>query len=148
MATYELTSRWHVDVSRERLWGVLEDGLADADPMPWWPRVETIGRGADDLVLRARSNLGYALTFRLHGLVTSPPDRMWFEADGDLRGRGVLTFVEVDDRRSVLDIRWNVDADRAWMRVTRPLLRPMFVAAHGRLMRDGERRLNAWLAAP
>lgn len=146
MAAYELASCWHLDASRDRVWDVLEGGLAGPDPMPWWPQVRTIGRGRDHVVLRTRSRLGYALTFRLHDLRTSPPDRMAFAADGDLRGRGSLVFREVDADTSILDIRWDVDVDRRWMRLTSPLLRHVFVVAHANVMRTGERHLNAWLA--
>lgn len=145
MAAYDLASRWHVRASRDRLWKVLDAGLAGPDPMPWWPQVRAIGRGPEHVVLRIRSHLGYALTFRLHDLTTSPPDRMTFVADGDLRGHGSLTFGEVDGDSSVLDIHWDVDVDRRWMRLASPLLRPLFVAAHAMVMRAGERHLNAWL---
>lgn len=146
VTTYELASRWHVDASRDRLWQALEEGLAGPDPMPWWPQVRTIGRGPHEVVLRTHSHLGYALTFRLYDLVTSRPERMTFAADGDLRGSGSLVFREVDAVSSVLDIRWDVDVDRRWMRLTAPLLRRVFVAAHVRVMADGERHLNTWIA--
>jgi hypothetical protein len=46
-----------------------------------------------------------------------------------------------------MDIDWRVATDRRWMRWTGWLLRPVFVAGHHLIMRQGEKNLNAWLSA-
>jgi len=144
---YVLVSRWRVDRSREALWDVLEALLATPDPLPWWPSVQVIAYDGDNLDVRASSGLGYAVTFRLANLQTHRPDRLSFTSEGDLRGRGVVTFVELTPETSAMDIDWRVATDRRWMRRTAWLLRPVFVVGHNIVMRQGEKHLNAWLAA-
>jgi hypothetical protein len=145
-ADYVLRSRWRVQRSRQSLWDVLEALLATDDPLPWWPAVEVLGYDGDDLRLRASSHLGYALKFTLSDLRSHPPDRLTFRADGDLSGRGEVAFVDDGPSGSALEIDWRVDTSRPWMRRTSWLLRPVFVLGHHLVMRQGERRLNAWLA--
>jgi hypothetical protein len=144
---YVLVSRWRIARSREELWDVLEALLATSDPLPWWPSVQVTGYDGDNLDLRAASGLGYAVTFRLANLDTRRPDRLTFTSEGDLRGRGEVTFVELDAGTSAMDIDWRVATDRRWMRWSAWLLRPVFVAGHHIVMRQGEKHLNAWLEA-
>lgn len=142
---YVLVSRWHVARDRESLWDALDGLLSTSDPMVWWPSVAVTGYDGDDLHLRAASGLGYSLTFWLSDLQVQRPDRLTFRADGDLRGSGEVRFVDLGPRASAMDIDWRVATDRAWMRWTSWLLRPVFVAGHHLVMRQGEKRLNAWL---
>ena len=144
---YVLVSRWQVDRSRESLWDVLEALLETPDPLPWWPSVQVVAYDGDNLDVRASSGLGYSVTFRLANLQAHRPDRLSFTSEGDLRGRGVVTFVELTPGTSAMDIDWRVATDRRWMRWTSWLLRPVFVVGHNIVMRQGERHLNAWLAA-
>jgi hypothetical protein len=59
-----------------------------------------------------------------------------------------VTFVDGEDgSSSYMDIDWRVATDRHWMRWTGWLLRPVFVAGHHMIMRQGEKNLNAWLTA-
>ena len=142
-----LVSHWRVDRGREALWDVLEALLATSDPLPWWPSVQVTAYDGDNLDLRAASGLGYAVTFRLADLDVHRPDRLTFTSDGDLRGRGEITFRELTAGTSVMDIDWRVATDRRWMRWTAWLLRPVFVAGHHIVMRQGEKHLNEWLHA-
>ncbi|KAA1399377.1 hypothetical protein [Aeromicrobium ginsengisoli] len=144
---YVLLSRWQVDRSRESLWDVLEALLETPDPLPWWPSVQVTAYDGDNLDVRAASGLGYAVTFRLANLEAQRPSLLSFTSEGDLRGRGVVTFVELTDGISAMDIDWRVATDRRWMRWTSWLLRPVFIAGHHIVMRQGEKHLNAWLAA-
>lgn len=144
---YVLTSRWHVGRGRESLWDALEALLATGDPLVWWPSVQVTHYDGSDLALRAGSGLGYAVSFRLSDLQTHRPDRLTFTATGDLRGRGEVVFTEAGPGAAVMDIDWRVATDRRWMRWTAWLLRPVFVAGHHLVMRQGEKHLNAWLAA-
>jgi hypothetical protein len=145
-SAYEFRSRWHVGHSRESLWDSLEALLATDNPIPWWPSVQVTYYDGDDLELRAASHLGYALTFRLADLESYRPDRLTFTSSGDLRGTGEVTFVDLG-ARSAMDIDWHVATDRRWMRWSTWVLRPVFVAGHHLIMRQGEKHLNAWLDA-
>jgi hypothetical protein len=144
---YVLVSRWRVDRSRESLWDVLEGLLATSDPLPWWPSVQVTAYDGDNLDLHAASGLGYSVTFRLGNLKSQRPDRLTFTSEGDLRGSGEVTFLELTPETSEMDIDWRVATDRRWMRWTAWLLRPVFVAGHHIVMRQGEKHLNEWLHA-
>lgn len=64
--------------------------------------------------------------------------RLVAESTGDLVGRGSLDVTE-DGPGSALTWTWEVETHRPWMRITGPLLRPVFVLAHTLVMRRGER---------
>ncbi|MEJ7635628.1 hypothetical protein [Aeromicrobium sp.] len=144
---YVLVSRWHVELGREPLWDVVEALLETTDPLVWWPSVQVTDYHGDDLKMRASSGLGYSVSFVLADLELSRPDRLTFSSRGDLRGRGAVTFVELDDDRTMMEIDWRVATDRRWMRWSAWLLRPVFVAGHHVVMRRGGRHFNRWLAA-
>lgn len=145
---YEFHSRWQVVCSRDALWDELEALLASDDPMAWWGSVEVVAYDGSDLSVRAASHFGYRLSFQLKNLHLSRPNTLSFDSDGELRGTGVATFADGDDgRSSAMDIDWHVATDRRWMRWSGWLLRPVFVAGHHLIMRQGEKHLNAWLAA-
>lgn len=142
---YVLVSRWTVARSRESLWDELEALLATSDPLPWWPAVQVTSYDGDDLELRAASGFGYAVRFRLSNLQVHRPDRLTFTSEGDLHGRGEVTFVPLAADRAAMDIDWQVATQKRWMRRTAWLLRPIFVAGHHVVMRSGEKHLNHWL---
>jgi hypothetical protein len=142
---YEFRSRWQIVRSRESLWDALEGLLASEDPMPWWPSVQVTAYDGHSVDLRARSRLGYALTFRLSHLETDRPTKLTFASDGELRGAGTVRFEDLGPQESAMDIDWLVSTDKAWMRWTTWLLRPVFVLGHHLVMRQGEKHLNAWL---
>jgi hypothetical protein len=143
---YVFHSRWHVPLSRDALWDEVEQLLASDDPMAWWESVEVTHYDGQNLAARAASHFGYRLAFQLTHLKLTRPTHLSFDSEGDLRGSGKVTFVDGDDgSSSYMDIDWRVATDRRWMRWTGWLLRPVFVAGHHMIMRQGEKNLNAWL---
>lgn len=143
---YEMTSQWDVGVSRETMWEVFDEMLDSADPMPWWSALQVVSNDGTTMSLKARSPIGYTLRFRVHDIVARRPDTLTYASDGDLRGNGSTTFRSAGDDACVLDFRWNVVVDRAWMRATSWALRPLFVLGHNLVMAQGEKKLNTWLA--
>lgn len=142
---YAFASRWTVARSRDSLWDVFEHLLGTDDPMLWWPSVHVENYDGVTMSLRADSAFGYSLRFRLTNLQVRRPGILTFIAQGDLRGTGVVSFVEAGDMACHLDIAWKVSVDRRWMRRSSWLLRPVFRAGHTLIMRQGQKRLNAWL---
>ncbi len=142
---YVFHSRWNVPLGREALWNEVERLLSSDDPMEWWGSVETTHYDGRNLRARAASAFGYRLSFELKDLELARPESLTFDSEGDLRGSGVITFVDGGES-SAMDIDWRVDADRRWMRATGWILRPVFVAGHHLIMRQGEKHLNAWFA--
>lgn len=144
---YAFRSRWLIARGRESLWDALESLLASDDPMSWWPSVQVTAYDGDRLEVRAASRFGYGLTFRLADLQTSRPTRLTLVSEGELRGTGDVTFDDLGAHESAMHIYWLVSTDKAWMRRTSWLLRPVFVLGHNLVMRQGEKHLNAWLRA-
>ncbi len=130
---------------RRELWPHVESLVASDDPMIWWPSVQVISSIPGRVALRTRSSFGYHLNFCLLDLVLEEPNEMRFAAEGDLVGRGVVTFADVGPDRTAMLIDWQVSAVRPWMRRTSWLLRPIFTVAHHVVMREGERRFSAWV---
>lgn len=151
MSHYRFVSTWATHVPPERCWSILERSLRDGR-IAWWPQVEIHGvgiRGADGggtvrvepdepLRMRVRSPLGYALEVELRLTEVEAPRRLAARSRGDLDGGGTLDIHRTEDG-SDLVWTWTVTPRRRWMRVTGPLLRPAFAAAHTAVMRRGER---------
>ena len=131
---------------RQQVWDVFEALVDGVDPFSWWPDLRVVRRDADEILVEARSVLGYRLRFRLHGLWAEPPGRLGFDSDGDLEGSAQIAIRSDGLRTSLVVIRWEVDTTRRWMRRSRPLLAPLFVIAHDVMMRRGHRSLCLWLA--
>lgn len=146
-SNYEFHSRWQVVRGREALWDELEALLASDDPMAWWESVEVTNYDGHKLAVRAASRFGYRLAFQLTHLELTRPTHLTFDSEGDLRGSGKVTFVGREGSSSYMDIEWRVATDRRWMQWTGWLLRPVFVAGHHLIMRQGEKNLNSWLEA-
>lgn len=143
---YEFRSVWDVAEPPDRLWTTLQELLEQDDPMPWWDAVTVTDHRDDAIDLVARSAFGYRLRFTVHDLDLQPPRTMRFSSRGDLEGSALLTFAPAAAERTRLTIDWHVDVTRPWMVRSERVLRPAFEAAHGLVMRSGERRLNRWLA--
>lgn len=144
-SVYVLTSHWTINTDRTELWRIFEELLESEDLMIWWPAVEVVSNDERGITLRTRSGLGYSLTFWLHDLKATAPEKVSFASSGDLRGNGELVFAPVNDTSCALDIAWNVAVDRAWMKRSSWFLRPIFIAAHTVVMHRAERKLNSWI---
>ena len=142
---YEFRSVWDVAQPPDELWATLRDLLEHDDPMPWWDAVSVTDHRGEEMDLVARSAFGYRLRFTVHELDLRPPWTMSFRSRGDLEGSALLSFAAGRTGRTRLTIDWHVDATRPWMVRSERVLRPVFVGAHGLIMRSGERRLNRWL---
>jgi len=149
-APYAFESRWDVPAAPAQCWPLLERAL---QPGPsWWPGVtvpdppDRIEPGAL-LTFRVRSRLGYVLRMRLRITEVRSGVRIAAASTGDLEGRGSIDVAPGEAGRTLITIRWQVVTRRRWMNATARVLRPVFVAAHGRVMRDGERALCATIAS-
>ncbi|ACZ31246.1 hypothetical protein Xcel_2228 [Xylanimonas cellulosilytica DSM 15894] len=173
MRKFHLVSRWHVDAPVDAVWDVLAD---PAFTWPsWWPAlsaddvVASGGRTAERwsrVRLRVRSPLGWSLHV---GLVlesacepaAGPPvqaGRALLRASGDLVGTGAVVVVRLpaplpdgddDGGATEVTLTWSVGLARAGVtgRLLGLLPRWVLTAAHGAVMRSGERGLRARVGA-
>lgn len=152
MTDYRFRSTWVIDAPRE----VLFDALRDYERWPeWWPGAEAMREleptGDDGLGGLGRyvwrSHVGYRLRFDGSATAVQRPELLAGSVDGDLRGSGTWRLFVGADGATVLVYLWQVEANRAWLRVIAPLLRRVLEWNHDRLMRDGARGLAAHVGA-
>ena len=131
-AEYVFVDEWDV---RAPIAAVFQ-ALADARTYPEWWRPVYLSVESDGPPEVGRKSIEYfkgRLPYRLR--MTSeivrmePPREFEIAASGDLTGRGVWTLSERD---GVVHVRfdWRVNADRMFLRVLTPVLRPLFRANH------------------
>lgn len=158
---YDLSSTWTIPNSREEVWEVIADPAMSWQL--WWPgcsrgkpNVETTPSGPDPrerllattATLNFKAALGYTLSVACHPTLVERPDRIAFDATGDLAGQGRVTLSSLADGSTRLDIEWRVRPTPRWMRLLDPVAGPVFKHAHDGLMRRGEEGLRAYLAQP
>ncbi|KIC57417.1 hypothetical protein [Microbacterium hominis] len=148
---YSFTSHWLLPVSVEECWARCEAALM-AGEVPWWPAVgleprRTALAPGDIVHLRVRSPWGYRLRVVLTVTDLVPARRLAAVSGGDLVGKGSLHLAPASAPATGARLTWvwEVSATRRWMRLTAPVLRPVFAAAHTLIMRRGERGLIAHL---
>jgi hypothetical protein len=149
-AAYAFESRWDVPAPPERCWLMLERALRPEGS--WWPGVSVPDPPArlspgEPLTFRVRSPVGYVLRMRLRLTEVQPGIRIAAASTGDLDGTGSIEVARTTTDGSRVTIRWEVRTRRRWMNVTARVLRPVFVAAHDRVMRTGEKALRTALAS-
>ena len=159
---YVLPSCWLLDASPEDVWDVVAAG--DMSWPRWWPgcslqelSVPDGAAGEDpEAVLLAgtarlqfRAALGYRLSITVSPTAAEHPHLIEFDAGGDLEGTGRIRLERLPGTpdRTRMAIDWRVTPARRWMRLLTPLARPAFTAAHGLLMRRGEKGLRRELLA-
>lgn len=139
-----LVSRWRLETTRERLWELL--GRPEDWP-GWWPHlasVEQISAGNAEGIgarrrLHWRSGLGYGFFVVMTTTRAERLREIEAVAGGDLRGIG-LWVIEQDGPGAVrLTYRWDVELAKPWMRLSAPLLRPVFAWRHFAVMGSGAR---------
>jgi hypothetical protein len=146
---YSFRTRWIVPAAPERCWAELERTVTGASGS-WWPGLRIVRpaaalRPGAALRIAVRSPLGYGLRCDLRVTDLVPGRSLTADSTGDLSGRGRIR-VDPDAAGSRIRFEWDVSPRRAWMRALSPVLRPVFSAAHGLVMRAGERGLRRALA--
>lgn len=158
-ARYLLHTRWSLAAPVDRVWDVLADPRMSWPA--WWPQctADTEAAGPDPeppageaLLGRTarvafRAGPGYTLHLAIRPTIVRAPHFIEFDAGGDLSGVGRVALVAADGDRTAVHIHWAVRPTRRWMGLLSPLARPVFTAAHGAVMRRGERGLRAFLAS-
>lgn len=86
-----------------------------------------------------RAVLPYALTWDMR-LVEASPQRLRWEAEGDLDGTATLALSR-SPQGTVVRATWSVRPTPRWMRLLWPVARPLFVRNHDEVMRRGAAHL-------
>ena len=143
-ADYHLTSHWRVPGTLDEVAAVLRQ---PRDLVRWWPevylevRVDDQGDAGQIVHVRSRGRLPYTLRWSFREVEQRWPHGATIEASGDLTGHGVWTL-EQAGREVLLTYRWQVSADKPWLRRLSPLLQPLFAWNHHWAMARGEAGLR------
>ena len=141
MSRFELLTTWRLEARRQAVW----DTLADVHAWPdWWPGLEQVieleagdaRRVGSRYATTWRGPAGYRVRFEFLVEEVDEPLHMAGSATGDLRGTGVWRLAE-EAGATVVTFDWRVDPARGWMRALSPLMRPLVLRGHDRLMDDG-----------
>jgi uncharacterized protein YndB with AHSA1/START domain len=153
MAAYSFVTHWSFAAPVERVWHEITHPL---EWPRWWPGVESVEKlrpGVDEdgfgSIHRStwKSRLPYRLTFASESVRVERFRLYEIRATGQLSGRGLWAFAEADGRTN-LRYDWNVDANKLWMKLLSPLLKPLFRWNHDAIMRRGGVGLAKRLSSP
>ncbi|MCW3848043.1 SRPBCC family protein [Sphingomonas sp. LB-2] len=147
---FDLVTDWTFDQPIERVWKLLHDPRGWPR---WWPavlRVEQVEHGDETGVgavnhFEWQTALPYRLAFEMRVTRLEPMALIEGRAVGDLDGRGLWTLREAADATHVR-YQWTVGLRKRWMRWLVPLLAPVFIWNHNRVMEQGRRGLERALA--
>lgn len=149
---YEYHSRWLIAAPIDVVW----TALTEVETWPqWWPyvrHVETLKRGdATGLGAIRRiawgSRLPYGFTLDVECTEVRHERLLRGRARGHLEGEGVWTLAAQGEQRTEVRYTWTLDVNRPWMKLTAPLMAPVFRWNHEGVMRGGERGLVRWVGA-
>ena len=122
---YVFVDEWDVDGPIEAVY----DALADAATYPeWWKPVYIEGRaepGGRVVHHVFKGRLPYRLRVRSELVRSERPRELEARVTGDLSGSGIWTLTPSDGGVH-LRFDWRVEADRPFLRVLTPVLRPVF----------------------
>jgi len=148
---YHFVTHWAVRSTVEAVSEIIGDAT---DLVRWWPSVyldvRELEPGDGDgvgkvLSLHTKGWLPYTLHWQFRVTESREPFGYTLNAWGDLIGRGVWDFMQMED---LVDIRydWQVSAAKPLLRRLSFLLKPVFSANHHWAMRMGEESLKLELA--
>jgi Polyketide cyclase / dehydrase and lipid transport len=148
MSQYHFTTRWQFEATREEIFTTLQN----AEDLPrWWPSVyldtKIREKGSDDGVgkvveLYTKGWLPYTLVWKLRVLKTEYPRGYSIEALGDFVGNGVWTFTQISPKTCEVVYDWKIRAEKPFLKLMTPFLKPIFSANHLWAMRKGEESLR------
>jgi len=144
---YVFTDEWDVAAPIEDVFA----GLSDVTSYPQWWTPTYLEASSDDppgpgRVSRERfkGRLPYTLATTSTLTAWEPPRGFGVEVVGDLRGTGRWTLTERDGGLVHVRFDWRVHADRAFLRVLTPVLKPLFRWNHAQAIKAAMAGLEPW----
>jgi len=127
---YHLVTDWRLEGTVNEVSAI----LSDAASLPrWWPSVyltvNVLKPGREDgtqkvVKLHTRGWLPYTLDWTLRVTESRPPYGFSLEAEGDLKGRGVWTFVQ-DGSHVLIHYDWRIRADKVLLQTLSFAFKPI-----------------------
>ena len=149
-SAFHLVTEWQLEAPLERIWALL---TAVDDWPSWWravKRVELLEPGDEDGVgalrrMTWKTALPYSLTFDMRSTKVEPMRRIEGRASGELAGVGIWTL-RPDASGTAVRYDWTIEVTKPWMRLSAPLLRPVFTWNHNAVMAWGHDDIRRRLA--
>jgi uncharacterized protein YndB with AHSA1/START domain len=145
-AEYVFVDEWDVAAPQERVFAALADSRTY--PQWWKPTYREVSADGPPQVGREsrqkfKAKLPYTLTTVSKIVSLETPHLLEVEVHGDLRGHGIWTLTPRD---GVVHVRfdWHVHADRLFIRVLTPVLRPLFRWNHNVAIKAAVRGLEPY----
>ena len=139
--SYKFVTHWRFEASAERVW----DEIYHSERWPqWWKAVESVVelRHGDEAGVGSvrrytwRGALPYRLAFDMQTTAIEPHVRLEGRANGELAGWGCWTLSR-ESSSTLVRYDWEVETNKAWMRILSPIARPLFEWNHDTVMRWG-----------
>ncbi|MDB5183583.1 MAG: hypothetical protein JWO07_264 [Candidatus Saccharibacteria bacterium] len=144
---YTFTDYWSIDSKQDFVWAALE---RYQDWSSWWGGLEKVEM-LDEYIgvgTRFRCTWRGAAWYKLRLTLTitqyNHGKEITFDSEGDLVGQGDFKLYR-HDRMAKMTINWHVRTVKWWMNVFGPLLRPVFIMNHAKIMNAGERGLQQYI---
>lgn len=149
---YLFISSWTIGAPRAQLW----DMANEIERIDCWKNVVfdkvEHGNGPDGIgdVFRCtfQTKMLFRLSIRLKVVDRRKPNQFTLEVEGPLAGIGTCYMEETEDGRSTfLRCEWKVRLDHGGLRAFNPVLRPIYIWSHDRVMDEGVQGVAASLGA-
>jgi len=144
VASFRFSDEWSIPAAPDRVYAALADVERYA---VWWPQVLGVGRVDDESGrTRARSVLPYTLDLVLtRSVADERARRLRVTVDGDLRGWSQWLLEPADAGGTLAHFTQEVEVTSRLLRWGSRVARPLLLANHAGMMREGERGLTAYL---
>jgi hypothetical protein len=141
---YHFVTHWKVRGPIRLVYDILKDG---EHYDRWWrpAYVRTTVVGTKKVRASVRAKLPYTLDFTTELVREDPPREFEIRATGELAGRGLWKLEEKDGFVAVT-FYWDVRAEKFWVKILSPILKPLFKWNHDWVMRTGEAGLQGEIA--
>jgi hypothetical protein len=137
---YHFVSHWRIRGPVRLVYDILKDG---ENYCQWWrpAYVRTDAFGTKKVRALVRARLPYTLDFTTELVREDPPHEIEIRASGELAGRGLWRLNENSGDVAVT-FYWDVHAEKPWVKLLSPVLKPLFRWNHDWVMKTGEGRLQ------
>ncbi|NCC26769.1 MAG: polyketide cyclase [Gammaproteobacteria bacterium] len=152
MADDHLLTTWRIQAPLEAVYSAIRDSRRWPD---WWPGVQRVEQviagdaGGLNNVRRYvwKGTLPYRVVFEVCTTRIEHLVAIEGATEGDLEGIGRWYFAR-QGAISIVHFDWHVRTTRRWMNLISPVLRPLFIDNHGRIMARGGEGLARLLSSP
>jgi len=138
---YLFHNSWKINAPVELIWNELInfkkwpawcEGLESIEPLGQFSSLQE----GNQVKSMWKGILPYTITFNAEIKDFTLYSFLSFSVTGDLHGNGTCHFLSGNDFTNI-HFTWNVSTTKLWMRMSSPLIRPLFIENHNRIMDQG-----------